>query len=73
VTNPTSIECRIDGPYLVKDLQALANSKDEPIACKSVMALCRCGGSATKPFCDGTHKQNGFSGARDAAGRVQAR
>ena len=61
-----SIECKVDGPYLVKDLDGLANSKDEPIACKPVMALCRCGGSATKPFCDGTHKKNGFSGARDA-------
>ena len=64
MTNPPSIECRTDGPYLVKDLQTLASSKDEPIACKPVMALCRCGGSATKPFCDGTHKKNGFSGAR---------
>ena len=65
MTKP-SIECKVDGPYLVKDLDSLVNSKDEPIACKPVMALCRCGGSATKPFCDGTHKKNGFRGARDA-------
>jgi CDGSH-type Zn-finger protein len=65
MTQP-SIECKADGPYLVKDLDSLANSRDEPIAPKPVMALCRCGGSATKPFCDGTHKKNGFSGAKQA-------
>jgi CDGSH-type Zn-finger protein len=65
MTKP-SIECKVDGPYLVRDCDRLANSKDEPIASKPVMALCRCGGSATKPFCDGTHKKNGFSGARVA-------
>ena len=65
MTQPT-IECKTDGPYLVKDLEAFANSKGDGIACKPVMALCRCGGSATKPFCDGTHRKNGFSGARQA-------
>src|SRR6266511_2997022 len=31
-----------------------------------VVVLCRCGGSATKPFCDGSHKRNGFSDAPPA-------
>jgi 3-phenylpropionate/trans-cinnamate dioxygenase ferredoxin subunit len=26
------------------------------------IALCRCGGSSRKPFCDATHRQNGFDG-----------
>jgi CDGSH-type Zn-finger protein len=33
-----------------------------------VFALCRCGGSRNKPFCDSTHKTNGFSGARVSDG-----
>ena len=65
MSKPT-IECKSDGPYLVKDLDTFANSKGDGIACQPVMALCRCGGSATKPFCDGTHRKNGFSGARQA-------
>jgi CDGSH-type Zn-finger protein len=65
MTQPPSIECRTDGPYLVKDVAAFENSRGEPIECKPVMALCRCGGSATKPFCDGTHKKNGFSGVKE--------
>jgi len=66
MTQTPSIECRPDGPYLVKDVAALENSRGEPLECKPVMALCRCGGAATKPFCDGTHKKNGFSGAKEA-------
>lgn len=31
-----------------------------------VIKLCRCGGSATKPFCDGTHKRIGFTDSPQA-------
>ncbi len=59
-----TIEGKPNGPYLVKGEIALENSKGEALAAEAVFALCRCGGSANKPFCDGTHKKNGFSGAR---------
>ena len=55
-----TIECRENGPYIANDLRTLTNSKSQAIATKRVVALCRCGGSGNKPFCDGTHARNGF-------------
>jgi len=50
-----------NGPYIVKDLQTLQNSKGEQLETQPSLALCRCGGSKKKPFCDGTHAKIGFS------------
>ncbi|MGL1889458.1 MAG: CDGSH iron-sulfur domain-containing protein [Reichenbachiella sp.] len=57
-----------NGPYLVKDLKNFANIKGA-VETKEDMALCRCGGSNNKPFCDGTHAKNGFSSVK-LEGRV---
>ncbi|MFH2134366.1 MAG: CDGSH iron-sulfur domain-containing protein [Pseudomonadota bacterium] len=55
-----SIHPTYNGPYLVSDLANFANVKG-PIESTDKMALCRCGKSANKPFCDGTHAKIGFS------------
>jgi CDGSH-type Zn-finger protein len=55
-----SIVPRSNGPYVVKDLRDLRNSKGEPIKTEREMYLCRCGGSGNKPFCDGTHLKIGL-------------
>jgi CDGSH-type Zn-finger protein len=49
-----------DGPYIVKALDELSNRKGR-VEAKPQMALCRCGASKNKPFCDGTHGQIGFT------------
>jgi 3-phenylpropionate/trans-cinnamate dioxygenase ferredoxin subunit len=57
-----------NGPYLVDgDTATLVdwNGTAYPIR-KRPFALCRCGASTTKPFCDGTHSRIGF-GAAEAA------
>jgi CDGSH-type Zn-finger protein/ferredoxin len=53
------------GPYLVIGQPKCVNSKGKDIALAPVSALCRCGGSGDKPFCDGTHSKNGFEGIKD--------
>ncbi|MDH3228932.1 MAG: CDGSH iron-sulfur domain-containing protein [Alphaproteobacteria bacterium] len=63
-----TIECAEDGPYIVKGCDRLVDAAGAALATRKLMALCRCGGSAKKPFCDGTHAKIGFSGARVADG-----
>lgn len=57
-----------DGPYLVRGPFTLRDQAGEPIPmARRTIALCRCGKSRTRPFCDGTHKLIGFRapGARE--------
>lgn len=50
-----------DGPLLVRGEFELVNSAGDPVPrTRRTVALCRCGSSAIKPFCDGTHKITGF-------------
>lgn len=62
---PPTIRCRSNGPYLVTGLANFTNSRGEAIATEETVALCRCGGSQNKPFCDGTHKSIGFEDAKN--------
>lgn len=48
-----------NGPYKVEGPFALYY-EDQLLPAKSPAFLCRCGASATKPFCDGTHSKIGF-------------
>jgi CDGSH-type Zn-finger protein len=59
-----SIRPELNGPYLVMNLPELTNSKGETLRTRPVVALCRCGGSAIKPYCDGTHASIGFESAK---------
>ena len=57
---PTIFACT-DGPLLVRGDVELLSASGEPVErTRKTVALCRCGVSAIKPFCDGTHKLVGF-------------
>jgi len=56
-----SISAYPDGPLIVRGDVQLVDADGEPIEQRRrTMALCRCGLSTIKPFCDGTHKAAGF-------------
>jgi CDGSH-type Zn-finger protein len=57
-----------DGPYLVKGPVKVvdADGNEYDSGDRPVLELCRCGGSATKPFCDGTHRLIDFVAAERA-------
>ena len=57
-----------NGPYLVRGEFELTDQEGEVIETRrETIALCRCGGSRTKPFCDGTHKSIDFRADSAAA------
>ena len=63
-TNITALD---NGPYLVKGPVVLLDADGNQFRTeRATVALCRCGGSQNKPFCDGTHARVGFRAAERA-------
>lgn len=53
---------RIEGTFSIADV----NGKEFGLAGRTVISLCRCGHSANKPFCDGSHGRQGFQSVCEA-------
>ena len=66
--NGSKIQAAPNGPYLVHNSPPLKNSKNGDLGTREVTALCRCGKSDNKPYCDGAHAKVGFSSEREADG-----
>jgi uncharacterized Fe-S cluster protein YjdI len=55
-----TVDPRPNGPLFVRGRLRIVGDDGEVIREDTRVALCRCGGSANKPFCDGTHRKIGF-------------
>lgn len=65
-----NIKIRDNGPLVVEGDFTLTDAAGNPVEVIK-KALCRCGGSTIKPFCDGTHSKIGFQGANAAVSEVE--
>ena len=65
MADETIINVLPNGPYRVEGPVKIVDSEgnEYDISAKARISLCRCGGSTTKPFCDGTHSKIGFQAA----------
>lgn len=61
-----TIETIRNGPYIVTGEVELIDADGNKYPVEKRMALCRCGASTEKPFCDGTHSKIGFQAAEKA-------
>jgi CDGSH-type Zn-finger protein len=74
----TIIRAYPDGPLLIRGDFQLLDEDGEPIDLqRRTIALCRCGKSASKPFCDGLHslsrRRSGSAAGPDCAAHGRAR
>ena len=61
-----TIEIIENGPYIVSGAVNLKDGDGNSYPAKERIALCRCGASVAKPYCDGTHSKVGFQAAERA-------
>ena len=69
MSEPVVIRCRENGPLVVLGAVRVVDhhgNEFTPPPGKEVIALCRCGASKNKPFCDGSHRACGFAAAETA-------
>jgi CDGSH-type Zn-finger protein len=66
----TTVRLRKNGPYVIEDdsVRVIDWNGNEYAVTRRPIALCRCGASTTKPFCDRTHSKIGFEAAEEAVG-----
>ena len=62
------VQVRDNGPFLVTGPVTVTDAAGNVFDLKGreTFSLCRCGASSNKPFCDGSHKTNGFQSAERA-------
>lgn len=60
--NMVKVEVTANGPYLIKTECLIVHADGQEEIKTGTVALCRCGSSATKPYCDGQHRKIGFEG-----------
>lgn len=63
MSEPLTIRCRENGPYVIQGAVTIVDhlGKAFPVPVgKDTIALCRCGQSKNRPFCDGSHRTCGF-------------
>lgn len=61
-TRETKVEVRANGPLLVTGPLNVTDAQGITVIKTKKTAFCRCGGSANKPYCDGTHSKINFVG-----------
>lgn len=59
--NQTTIEVSKNGPYLIKNECLIIHADGKKELKTGTIALCRCGASASKPYCDGSHRKIEFT------------
>lgn len=74
MSTPFTIRCRENGPIVIPLDQGITLTITDHLGQPYVLpegkpsiALCRCGASLRKPFCDGAHKTCGFAATETAA------
>jgi CDGSH-type Zn-finger protein len=66
MAEPIVIRCRENGPLVIHGVVKVIDHQGNEFTVppgKELVALCRCGQSRNRPFCDGSHKNCGFQAA----------